>query len=45
VTESEAGFARLSHNIPADPLDPDYDAAMKELVDKVVNSDDIYDVI
>jgi hypothetical protein len=41
VTESKAGFACLSHNIPADPLDPDYDAAMKELVDEVVNSDDI----
>ena len=40
MSQIEAGFARLSHNIPADPLDPDYGGAMRELVDEVVNSDD-----
>jgi hypothetical protein len=41
VTQVEAGFARLSHNIPVDPVDLDYAGAMRELVDKVVNSDNL----
>ena len=38
VADIEAGFVRLSHNIPGDPLDPGYGAAMRELIDEVVNS-------
>jgi hypothetical protein len=34
----EAGFARLSHNIPGDPNDPGSGAAMRKLIDEVVNS-------
>jgi hypothetical protein len=41
VTQVEAGFARLTHNIPVDPEDPDYAGATRELVDKVVNSDNL----
>jgi hypothetical protein len=29
VNEIEAGLARLSHYIPADPVDPEYDGAME----------------
>jgi hypothetical protein len=32
VNDIETGFAKLSHNIPANPADPDYTGAMRELV-------------
>jgi hypothetical protein len=41
VNEIEAGFARLSHDIPADPADPEYGGPMRELVDEILNSDDL----
>jgi hypothetical protein len=40
VNEIEAGFARLSQDIPEDTADPSYmGAMMKEMVDEVLNSD------
>jgi hypothetical protein len=41
VQDIESGFARLSRNIPADVLDPDYLGTMRDLVDEVVNSSDL----
>jgi hypothetical protein len=39
--EIEAGFDRLSSNIPAFPADTGYEEAMQELVDEVTNSTDL----
>jgi hypothetical protein len=39
--EIEAGFARLTANIPADPTNADYPGAMRDLVDEVLNSADL----
>ena len=39
--EVEAGFARLTANIPANPTDADYPGAMRDLVDEVLNSADL----
>lgn len=41
VQDIEAGFARLSQNIPADPLHATYAGTMRDLVDEVVNSSDL----
>ena len=41
VRDIETGFARRAHNIPVDPIDPDYPGAMRDLVDEVVNSADL----
>ena len=41
VRDIEAGFARLLANMPANPVDPGDQEALRELVDKVLNSDDL----
>jgi hypothetical protein len=41
VADIEAGFARLSSNIPGNHADPGYAGAMRDLLNEVVNSSEL----